>query len=242
MTIQFCRVFHKDWCWVLCFFFYKYINDNTEIQLSSGSVLNLFADDMLLYKPITLQHDYQSLQEDVNRIQEWVNTKYLSLNPSKCKSMLVTCRKSTHTTSLYLGNTTLEQVKTFKYLGVFLSSDLNWTPHVENICSKARKLVGLPYRQFYNNVSSDAMFKLYTAVIRPQLEYAAEVWDPHLQKNVELLKNVQKQALRMCARQWDLSYVSCTVRTISFTKSSESACTFVPFLKLSMVYCISHLM
>jgi len=50
------------------------------------------------------------------------------------------------------------------------------------------------------------MFKLYTAVVRPQLEYGAEVWDPHLQKNVELFENVQKQALRMCSRQWDLSY------------------------------------
>ena len=125
------------------FAFPSIINDITEIQLSSGSVLNLFADDMLLYKPITSQHDYQSLQEDVNRIQEWVNTNYLSLNPSKCKCMLVTRRKSTHTTSLYLGNNILEQVETFKYLGVLLSSDLNWTPHIENICSKARKLVGL---------------------------------------------------------------------------------------------------
>jgi len=57
-----------------------------------------------------------------------------------------------------------------------------------------RKLVGLLYRQFYNNASSDAMIESYTAVIRLQLEYAAEVWDPHLQKNVELLhvENVQK--------------------------------------------------
>jgi len=164
-----------------------YINDITEIQLSSGSVLNLFADDMLFYKPITSLHD--CLQEDINRIQEWVNTNYLSLNPSKYKCMLVTRRKNTHTTSFYLGNTILGE--TFKNLGVLLSSDLNWTPHIENICSKARKLVGLLYRQFYNNASSDAMIKLYTAVIRPQLEYAAEVWDRHLQKNAELFENVQ---------------------------------------------------
>jgi len=94
--------------------------------------------------------------------------------------MLVTRSKST---SFHLGNTILEQVESFKYLGVLLLSDLNWTPHVENICSKARKLVGLLHRQFYNKASSDALIKLYTAVIRPQLEYAAEVWDPHLQKN-----------------------------------------------------------
>ena len=91
--------------------FLLYINDITEIQLSSGSVLNLFADDMLLYKPITSQHDYQSLQEDVNRIQKQVNTNYLSLNSSKCKCMLVTRRKSTHATSLCFGNTILEKLK-----------------------------------------------------------------------------------------------------------------------------------
>jgi len=53
--------------------------------------------------------------------------------------------------SLYLGNEALEQVKMFKYLGVVLSSDLSWTPHIEKICSKERRLVGFLYRQFYNN-------------------------------------------------------------------------------------------
>ena len=55
------------------------------------------------------------------------------------------------------------------------------------------------------------MIKSYTAVIRLQLEYAAEVWDPHLQKNVELLhvENVQKQALRMCSGWWDLAITHC---------------------------------
>ena len=58
---------------------------------------------------------------------------------------------------------------------ILILSDLNWTPHVENICSK---LVGLLYRQFYINASSDAMIKLHTAVLKQQLEYAAEAWDP----------------------------------------------------------------
>jgi len=63
------------------------------------------------------------------------------------------------------------------------------------------------------------MIKLYTAVIRPQLECATEVWDPHLQKNVELLE----KALRMCSRQWDLSY-----HRISFVPSSVSVWNHLP--------------
>ena len=123
--------------------FLVYIDNITAIHLSSGSILNLYADDMLLYKAISSQSDYQSLQDDVDRVQEWVNVNYLTLNTSKCKSMVVSRRRNQHVTQLQLGNDVLEQVDSFIYLGVLLSSDLTWTPHIESICSKARKLVGL---------------------------------------------------------------------------------------------------
>ncbi len=45
------------------------------------------------------------------------------------------------------------------------------------------------------------MLKVYTAIVRPHLEY-----QPHLRKNAELLENVQKQALKICNKQWDLGY------------------------------------
>ena len=40
-------------------------------------------------------------------------------------------------------------------------------------------------------------------MVRPHTEYASQVWNPHLQKDIE---RVQKFALRMCAKQWDLGY------------------------------------
>ena len=81
-----------------------YIDDITAIHLSSGSILNLYADDMLLYKAISSQSDYQSLQDDVDRVQEWVNVNYLTLNASKCKTMVVSRRRNQHVTQLQLGN------------------------------------------------------------------------------------------------------------------------------------------
>ncbi len=169
--------------------FLIYVNDITELQLSCGSVLNLYADDMLLHKAINSDSDFRSLQNDVNRIQEWVTANHISLNSSKCKWMLVTRKWNTPCIPLYLGSTALEKVES---LGVLISLDLTWTPHVENICSKARKLVGLLYRQFYNNASSDTLITMYTTIVRPHLEYAAAVWDLHSHKNIDLLENVQK--------------------------------------------------
>ena len=38
------------------------------------------------------------------------------------------------------------------------------------------------------------MLTLYKAFVRPHLEYAPQVWDPHLIKDVELLERTQKES------------------------------------------------
>ncbi len=91
-------------------------------------------------------------------------------------------------------------------LGVFLSSDMTWSAHVDSICSKARKPVGLLYRRFSANVDNHSLLEMYKFLIRPHKEYAAPVWSPHLVKDRDSLENVQKFALRMCHKNWDVGY------------------------------------
>ena len=109
-----------------------------------------------------------------------------------------------------MNDTPLEQVETFKYLGVLLSPELSWSVHIESICTKALKLIGLLYRRFYGNVNQQSLYSLYTTLVRPHLEYATPppppVWDPHLIKDITKLENVQKFAMKMCLKQWDLGY------------------------------------
>ncbi len=46
----------------------------------------------------------------------------------------------------------------------------------------------------------------YVTLVRPHLNYAAPVWDPHLQRDIRLLEDVQKFGLRVCSKQWDMGY------------------------------------
>ena len=138
---------------------------------------------MLLYKQIKCSEDYQQLQLDIDKISSWVDSNHLSLNPAKCKTMLLSRKRNlSYPPQFLLNKVPLEQVETFKYLGVLISSDLSWSKHVDSICAKGKKLIGLLYRRFSSNVCSERLLEMYKTLVRPHLEYAAPVWDPHFFK------------------------------------------------------------
>ena len=74
--------------------FLVYIDDVSDVLLSDGSTLNLYADDMLLYKPVKSIEDIHHLQMDIDCISEWVSCNKLTLNPTKCKTMVTSRKKN----------------------------------------------------------------------------------------------------------------------------------------------------
>ena len=74
--------------------FLIYIDDlkNTELN-SEGTEIVLYADDILLYRPISSENDFVALQSDVDHIETWATSNFMSFNLSKCKVMHVS-RKS----------------------------------------------------------------------------------------------------------------------------------------------------
>ena len=105
---------------------------------------------ILLYHTISSNSDYLYLQSDANTVQDWVNCNHMFLNPSNYKFMLISRKlnRINNPPAITIHGQTLETVPMFKYLGLLLSSDLSWAKHVEGICTKAKEILGLLYRQF----------------------------------------------------------------------------------------------
>ena len=152
--------------------FLLYTNDISKIPLSSGSKLYLFADDMLLYKPVASADDFTKLQDDINAINQWIVNNHLQLNPAKTKFMLIRTNPQACPT-LLLDGTQIERVYHFKYLGIWLAADLTWSKHIQIVCYKARRLLGYMFRTFSPHCSPDSIIRLYKAQVLPTLEYGS---------------------------------------------------------------------
>ena len=189
--------------------FLIYINSATDLSFSPETNITLYADDILLYKPIRNSDDYTLLQTDLDNLSDWAARSCLSFNPTKCKFMVVTRKRNPATPPVVtLGCHTIARVYQYTYLGVTLSADLSWDKHIHVLCTKAKKMLGLLYRSFYPNSSASSLLILYISLIRPLLEYTCQVWNQYLTKNIEKLEKVQRFALRLCVKQWDLDYPS----------------------------------
>jgi len=61
-------------------------------------------------------------------------------------------------------------------------------------------------RKTFRNWTPSIFKGLYTAFIRPHLEYAASAWSPHLKKDIQALENVQRRATKRVKQLKNLSY------------------------------------
>ena len=138
-------------------------------------------------------------------------------------------------TPLTVDNLPIEQVQSYRYLGVWLTSTLTWSVQVESGCQRARRQIGIIYRKFYGHSNRSTLLQLYLAYVQPHLEYAVPVWDPHQQGHINSLEKVQKFALKVCTGKWNMDYDS----LLNFCKLS----TLVSrrhYLKLSFLYQVCH--
>ena len=108
-----------------------------------------------------------------------------------------------------LNNCVLGNVKHQAYLGVQLSDDLRWSHHIGTATKKANKILGVVRRNL-RPCSRILKETAYKTLVRPHLENASTVWDPHLKKDINSLDRVQRSAARFVSNNYDYSEGSMT--------------------------------
>ena len=71
-----------------------------------------------------------------------------------------------------------------KDIGIKIDEHLNFQKHIDYIINKANGVLAVTRRSF--QFMDCEIFKyLYKGLIRPQLEYATPVWNPHLKSQIK---------------------------------------------------------
>ena len=121
--------------------FLLHISDLPQVVFSQ---VTLFADDCLLYRGILCREDQLALQRDPTTLSKWGGggTWGMKFNAAKWNIMRISRSKTPHTQLYSLNNQILTEVDQAKYLGVTLSHELSWSPHISNAVSKAHSSRG----------------------------------------------------------------------------------------------------
>ena len=98
--------------------FLIYINDIGDYVTST---IRLFADDCVLYRPVTNNTDNKQLQEDLNKLVNWSNTWQMEFNVKKCAIMQFTNTSKKKPYEYTMKGELLDIVQHHPYLGVELS-------------------------------------------------------------------------------------------------------------------------
>ena len=170
--------------------FLLYINDITQ---GIDSPLRLFADDCLLYRVINSVEDSNRLQGDLDRLSEWANIWQLKFNVSKYTVIHCTRSQTPLICDYFLNNHILKISDQHTYLGVIIHKSQSWSPHILNIVTKASRTLNFLKRNL-NKCSSQVKESAYLTMVRPQLEYASDVWDPNQVGDIMELEKVQRRA------------------------------------------------
>ena len=95
------------------------------------------ADDATGVGLIT-DNDETAYREEVRDLARWCQNTNLSLNITKTKEMIVDYRKRrTEHAPILIDRPVVEQVESFKFLGVHINNKLEWSKHTNTVVERA---------------------------------------------------------------------------------------------------------
>lgn len=178
----------------------------------------MYADDTaILSVNYSLESAREKLQEGYNNILKWTHDYGLRINEKKTKLLCITTNKKdiygiqikSHTdvclhSSTYMSHACncpcIEEVKTFKYLGLTIDNRFIWNAHIENICNRLRGCLSQFYR-LQNYVNYEVLIIIYYALVHSILRYGIKCYGNSAEVYLKKIEVLNKKIIKIIARK-----------------------------------------
>ena len=178
--------------------FLLYINDLPQVSSQLSTIM--FADDTNMF----MQHsDLKFLEHTVNmqleQVVKWLSINKLSLNVKKTHVMLFTKKHviaNESALNIMIGKEVVQLVMKTKFLGVIVDQKLTWQDHINMLCNKIAKGIGI-LKKVKHKLDRKTLINLYYTFIFPYLTYCNIIWGNAAKVHINRLLVLQKRTLRL---------------------------------------------
>ena len=153
----------------------------------------------------------------------------------KCVLLPITNKTKLRLHSYSLCGVPLSKVSSHPYLGITLDTKLTWANHITDIAFKSSKVLGM-IKPTLGPCKPGVKETAYNILVRPNLEYASPVWNPHTTIQIKHLEKVQHLSARLAKnnhrRQTVTAYVIGNLgwSTLQLRRIFKQAMTFYKML------------
>ena len=127
--------------------FIVFMND-LGTNISQESYINMFADDAKILRRITDENSCESLQKDIDTLNNWSNTWSMEFNSKKCHVVRFGDSKNRPIHPYRLGEEALDTSTREKDLGVIFNNKLTPEDHINDKANKMMNLIANMRRAF----------------------------------------------------------------------------------------------